>query len=136
MTWKIEEIEKDMAGEKYYFILHKFDSVVVGEKIEGNAQYKELKEAVVEENILELHLFNRKREVFLRRENEELDSYKVLEHSDGCKKTKVIERKYELENRISGYDFLIVKEYIKHDEKSLAYVDKTILYKLGRKSNG
>lgn len=130
----IEEIEKEMG--KFYFIAHTFQDVLIGENCDN--QYKIVKKAFSENVILEAHFFNKNQEIFFYRENGKIKRYKTLIHDE---KKKFNDRFYVLDKKVFDnnnklkYNTLQIREYINFDKKShLAYVDKTILYKLYKRS--
>jgi len=119
----------------YYFIAHLLDRVLVGRVNEDS--HKLLLEAIRQNTVLEVHFFNEEKEIFVTRFQDKLVAYTPLEHKEGPEKG-VITRSYRLEEKFrqqggkNGYDALEVKEYIAHDEDYLAYVEKTVLYRLKR----
>lgn len=128
----INEIEENMDGKSFCFILHKLDEVIVG--INDKTNYDILKKAIKENNILELHTFNNIKEIFYSKEGNELISYKPMLHGTG---EDVIERKYLLEKKFltKDYNIIVTKEYIKYDHTCMAYIDKVVLYNLEKEEN-
>ncbi len=117
----------------YYFIAHLLDRVLVGRT--GEYPYEELLEGIRLDTLWEAHFFNSEIEIFVARLQDRLVIYKPLEHEKVSKDKVIITRSYQLEERFSspgetGYDAVEVKEYIDYDEYNLAYVKKTVLYKL------
>lgn len=119
--------------DDYYFIAHLLDRVLVGRAKEY--PYEVLWEAVERNTVLEVHLFNEQKEIFAVRCQDELVCYQTLEHEDR-QEDGVITRSYRLAENFTkkdgadDYDTLEVKEYIGYDEDYLAYVEKTVLYRL------
>lgn len=114
--------------KNYYYIAHLFDRILIGK--EGESTHHELIEAIRNDEILEVHFFNEKKEIYAARVNGKLMVYEPLEHRQ-VEKEKVILRSYRLEEkRRVKYDTLEVKEYIEYDTDNLAYVDRTVLYQL------
>lgn len=116
----------------YFFIAHLLDRVLVGRVNED--QHKLLLEAIRRNTVLEAHIFNAEKEVFVTMLQDELVAYAPLEHKK--EEEQVVTRSYRLEEKFrqhggeNGYDTLEVKEYINYDEDYLAYVEKTVLYRL------
>lgn len=124
----IDEIEKQMDEKEFNFILHKLDDVIVG--VSNKKNYETLDRAIKTKNILELHVFNKTKEIFYTRDSNELVCYEpILHKNDG----DVIERRYILEKkfRTDDYNVIVTKEYINYDEEtSLAFIEKVGLYDL------
>lgn len=116
----------------YFFIAHLLDRVLVGRVNED--PHKLLLEAIRWNTVLEAHFFNEEKEIFVTRLQDRLVAYSPLEHKK--EEEQVITRSYQLEEKFrqqggeNGYDALEVKEYINYDEDYLAYVEKTVLYRL------
>jgi len=139
-TFIHEIINGDHFTARYFFIVHLLDGVLVGEQC-IQAQEMLIKALSVNE-IIELHIFNEEKEYFASRVNGQLVLYKPLEHKAETAEennTRVITRNYIIEkarNKDSEKHFnkhfkkLVVKEYVEYDEFYLAYVDKTVLFKL------
>lgn len=126
-------IEKDNFADDYY-IAHLLDRVLLGKRNDNN--YSTLINAVDSGELLELHLFNKEREIFISRVDGEYVLYKPLLHCESTEEKPVITRYYEImsglqTNLKNKYKALEVKEYISYDEESnLAYVEKTVLHSL------
>lgn len=118
----------DVKMETFQYIAHLLDRVLIGEK--GDASFEELRKAVEQDAVWEMHLFNTTQEIFAAREGDELVVYKPLMHRDDCPK-RMVSRAYELEKPFSlKYKALEVREYLDFDDDGLAYVARTVLYKL------
>ncbi|WP_053956482.1 hypothetical protein [Inediibacterium massiliense] len=137
----ITRIKNDHNMETFNFIAHRLDQVIVGKIDKNVSEGEEIRNQLKEEWLLELHIFNEKKEVFYRRINGGLKPYKVLEHEKILqeqdtrnKVVKIIDRNYILEKqfqREKQYNMLSIREYIKLDQDShLPYVDKTVLLDL------
>lgn len=118
---------QDIPISQPFFIAHLYDRVLVGRK--GDADFTKLEEAIEQDNVLEVHLFNDGVEVYATRINDHLVAYETLQHLK-LPKEQVIERVYQLEPIALPYNRLRVKEYIDFDEDHLAYVKQTILCRL------
>ncbi|OEF97144.1 hypothetical protein BHF68_05985 [Desulfuribacillus alkaliarsenatis] len=126
-------------SKKYFYIVHLLDRVLFGEQ---NQRIQELlTAAILQDEILELHIFNEEKEFFVARNDDGLVAYEPLVHGTfNCKSKnkRVITRNYVIEkanqekaNQEKKYKRLVVKEYVDYDEENhLAYVEKTALYKL------
>ena len=116
----------------YYFIIHLLDRVLVGSTKE--CPHEDLFGKISLNTLLEAHFFNDEKEIYAVRYQSKL-LYETLEH-DRVQEDMVINRSYQLEEKFKNqagkdsYDILEVKEYIDHDEDNLAYVKKTVLYRL------
>ncbi|WP_129600801.1 hypothetical protein [Anaerophilus nitritogenes] len=132
----ITRIKNDYNMETFNFIAHRLDKVIVGKIDKNVSEGEEIRNQLKEEWLLELHIFNEKKEIFYRRINGGLKPYKVLEHEQDAenKRIKTIDRNYILEKqfqRETQYNMLSIREYIKLDQDShLPYVDKTVLLDL------
>lgn len=134
MMREFNYINMDMKHNHYFFIAHLFDRVLIGEK--GDKVHKHLEYAIENDNVLEVHFFNKIKEIFaIRREDGQLMAYNDLLHNDDYLEN-IIERSYKLDKVVKDnngkvkYNILNVKEYIDFDENDMAYIDKTILYSL------
>lgn len=116
----------------YYFIANLLDRVLVGRVNED--PHKLLLDAIRRDTVLEAHFFNEEKEIFVTRLQDGLVAYAPLEHKE--QDDKIITSSYQLEEKFrqqggeNSYDVLEVKEYINYDEDHLAYVEKTVLYRL------
>lgn len=130
--FRIEDIENATENQAYFFIAHLFDRLLVGKQ--NSSQYKELREALNNDQVLEVHFFNGNKEIFASRIGNRLMAYEPLIHSTDPGNEQVVERAYRLEKEITIdgvlYDTLVVKDYIEYDEHHHAYVEKTVLYGL------
>ncbi|PAD17101.1 hypothetical protein [Shouchella clausii] len=118
---------QDLPISHPFFIAHLYDRVLVGR--EGEAAFSKLEEAVEQDNVLEVHLFNEGVEVYAARIDDHLVEYETLQPLNPSDK-QVVERVYKLERLARPYNKLRVKEYIDFDENHLAYVKQTILCSL------
>ncbi|MFP7285690.1 hypothetical protein SFC15_05590 [Shouchella clausii] len=118
---------QDLPISQPFFIAHLYDRVLVGRK--GDDSFYKLEEAMEQDNVLDVHLFNDGVEVYATRINDHLVAYETLQPLN-LSKEQVIERVYELELLARPYNRLRVKEYIDFDENHLAYVKQTILCSL------
>ncbi|MBS4534350.1 hypothetical protein GOQ29_01815 [Clostridium sp. D2Q-14] len=123
-------IDKSSFSNKYYYIAHLLDRVLLGQS--NDDKYNILIQAIKDERVLELHLFNEEKEIFVSRVDGQYIQYKPLLHQEQSKEKPVITRYYKLiHNSKIRYTALKVKEYISYDEDShMAYVDKTVLHSL------
>ena len=125
--------------KKYYYIAHLLDRVLLGKEKEGS--HNTLVQAARDGQVLELHLFNEEKEIFISRVDGKFIKYNPLFHEYEQQKRRVITRCYELmpsllkANGVANYSGLEVKEYVSYDENHMAYVEKTVLYRFieGRK---
>jgi hypothetical protein len=117
----------DLPMSQPFFIAHLYDRVLVGR--EGDDSFIKLVEAVKQDNVLEVHLFNDGVEVYAARIDDHLVEYETLQPLNLANE-QVIERVYKLERLVSPYNRLRVKEYIDFDDDNLAYVKQTILCSL------
>lgn len=118
---------QDLPFHSSFFIAHLYDRVLVGR--EGDKAFSKLEEAMEQDNVLEVHLFNEGVEVYATRINDHLAAYETLQPLN-LSDEQVIERVYELEQLARPYNRLRVKEYIDFDDDNLAYVKQTILCSL------
>jgi hypothetical protein len=119
---------QDLPISHPFFIAHLYDRVLVGR--EGDDSFSKLKEAIEQDNVLEVHLFNEGVEVYATRLNDMLVAYETLQPLN-LPEEQVIERVYQLEDQFANpYNRLRVKEYIDFDENHLAYVKQTVLCSL------
>lgn len=126
---------KQLEMRDYYFIAHRLDRVLLGR--EGEPAHRLLLEAIEQGTLLEAHFFDGEKEIFVVRAGEHLVAYEPLLH-EATKEEDCISRSYRLEDKFlapdGGYNLLAVKEYVNYDKLSqLAYVEKTVLYKLERR---
>lgn len=112
----------------FYFIAHLLDQVLVGRKDDGRS-YQQLLQGVREDAVLEIRIFNCKKERHAARVDGRMMIYQDLEHDQKRNGANVIDRYYELEEGLN-YQALHVKEYIAIDEFHHAYVEKCVLYRL------
>jgi hypothetical protein len=130
----LEEIyEKYPFKNECFYIAHLLDRILVG--IKDDKRYDELKQAIADGELLELHLFNEEKEIFIARESNEIWVYEPLFHDEEERKYKKIDRCYKIDSRFSCdvYKWLEVREYVEYDKTShIAYVKRTGLYKLRR----
>ncbi|WP_144348634.1 hypothetical protein [Sporomusa termitida] len=128
------DIAKLDMHDDYYFIAHTLDCVLLGRAKEP--AHGRLLAAIQGGTLLEAHFFDTTREIFVTRSQDRLVQYEPLLHNQNAfAKDEIVSREYELEEKFrnqSGYYSLTVKEYINYDEDHLAYVEKTVLYCLGR----
>lgn len=118
---------QDLPISQPFFIAHLYDRVLVGR--EGDKAFSKLEEAMEQDNVLEVHLFNDGVEVYATRINDHLVAYETLQPLN-LPEEQVIERVYKLERLACPYNRLRVKEYINFDDDNLAYVKQTILCSL------
>ncbi len=127
-------VERDFFTKEYYYIAHLLDRVLLGKNNDDN--YDTLKGAIDDGQLLELHLFNEEKEIFISRVEGKYIFYKPLQHYEHTGEKHVITRNHKI---ISGlqinagakYKTLKVKEYISYDEDShLAFVERTVLHSL------
>ncbi|UHA72132.1 hypothetical protein [Paenibacillus sp. 481] len=127
---------KLIADDSNYVIAHLLDKVLIGKVAELEDKKRVAFEKALEnKTLLEAHFFNERREVFVGRHDQQLVVYAPLEHTNGSEDSEppVVLRSYAVEQNCNanGYKFLEVKEYFNYDEEShLAYVEKTVLYRL------
>lgn len=123
-----EQVDMD----HFYFIAHLFDRVLVGEK--NGFRYDELVEGFDNDCVIEMHLFNPQKEIFVAREQGVLAAYPPMEHEEGRQERPVFTRNYWLDKQLTGpYETLEVKEYVSFDEHHhMACIAKTVLCKLKR----
>ncbi|MFD3270337.1 hypothetical protein ACE3MS_09415 [Paenibacillus dendritiformis] len=137
-----EEWEKQLGGGEYFVIAHLLDEVLIGDE---SVHREKLQKAVNENTLLEAHFFNEDKEIFVSKLDQQLMMYQPLEHDHKSHEeneivTKIV-RSYNLDQstvnqeqnhvKAAPYRALEVVEYLKYDKEShLAYVDKTVLYRL------
>lgn len=127
-------MEKSSFTKEYYYIAHLLDRILFGKYNDDG--YNTLIQAIKNGQVLELHLFNEEKEIFVSRINGQYIEYKPLLHQEPTKEKPVITRCYKLipglqVNSKIKYKALKVKEYISYDENShMAYVEKTVLHSL------
>lgn len=116
------------SNVKYYYIAHLLDKVIIGDNDDN--QWEELEEAYKNSCLLEIHLFNDKKEIFAVRVNGELKEYEQMEHEKE-ETGRVITRSIKIDKSIAKdkkYTKYKVKEYIDYDKTThMAYVEKTVL---------
>ncbi|MGG0812197.1 hypothetical protein ABE142_05940 [Paenibacillus alvei] len=134
-----EEWAKQLDGGEYFVIAHLLSQVLVGRELDHR---EALQKAMVENALLEAHFFNKDKEIFISQLDRQLVMYEPLEHDHAVSDELKIVHSYKLDqsfasqkrNDIEGvgpYKAVEVIEYLKHDEEShLAYVEKTVLYRL------
>lgn len=118
---------QDIPISQPFFIAHLYDRVLIG--CEGDAKFTKLEEAVEQDNVLEVHLFNDGVEVYATRLDDRLVAYEALQPLN-LPEEQIVERVYQLEPIALPYNRVRVKEYIDFDENNLAYVKQTILCSL------
>lgn len=135
---------KKLGMENFYFIAHRFDKILIGEKHRRNAkrmssskthEYQELERALADDQIMEIHVFDGKKEIFAVRSDKGLEMYKPLEITKGG-----VEREYRLNKKVFEkenkekrliYNTLVTREYMRNDpETKLAYIDRTVLLEM------
>ncbi|UQZ85436.1 hypothetical protein SK3146_04725 [Paenibacillus konkukensis] len=120
----------EVEMEKFQFIAHLLDRVLIGEN--GDESFEQLREAVEQDAVWEVHFFNTRQEIFAAREGEELVVYQSLMHREDCPE-RMVARIYKLDESFTSkftYKTLEVREYLDFDDDGLAYVARTVLYKL------
>lgn len=130
-------MEESGFTKRYFYIAHLLDRILLGQ--EKDHKCDELKQAIRDGQVLELHLFNEEKEIFVTRADGQYLVYNHLLHEARNENTPVITRRYELlpcllqANGMAENCQLEVKEYTDYDEEShLAYVKKTILHQFKR----
>lgn len=124
-------IEGDCFTNEYYYIAHLLSKVLLGRNNDEN--YNILKDEVEKGQLLELHLFNEEKEIFISRVEGQYILYKPMLHNEATEHNFVITRNYEIMPGLHTHRYkgLEVKEYISFDKDSnLAFVDRTVLYSL------
>ncbi len=126
-------MEESGFTKRCYYIAHLLDRVLLGQ--EQDDKYGELKQALRDGQVLELHLFNEEKEIFVIGTDGQYLVYNDLLHEERNKDKPVITRCYKLmpgllrANGMAENYQLEVKEYIDYDEEShMAYVKKSILH--------
>lgn len=134
----IEKLLEDKPfKDRYYYIVHLLDCILIG--IEGEGTHEELKNTLIMNDVLELHLFNEEKEIFISRIDGEFKIYKPMVHKELDENRSVITRRYELDpflvrNNKVDYIGLELKEYVSYDKESdMAYVEKTVLHRFVRR---
>lgn len=134
-----EEWAKQLDGGEYFVIAHLLSQVLIGRERDHR---KVLQEAMDENALLEAHFFNKDKEIFISQLDRQLVMYEPMEHDHSVSNKLKIVRSYKLEQSIVNqkrddmeevrpYKAVEVIEYLKHDDENhLAYVDKTVLYRL------
>ena len=134
-----EEWTNQLDGGEYFVIAHLLSQVLIGRERDHR---KVLQEAMDENALLEAHFFNKDREIFISQLDQQLVMYEPLEHDHAVSDELKIVRAYKLDQSIANqkrddmeglgpYKAVEVIEYLKHDDEShLAYVEKTVLYRL------
>lgn len=124
-------ISEEILKNGYQFIGHLYDRVILG----GAENIGEIEKAENEDSIIELHLFNKQKEIFYRRVDGVLKKYDDMLHEED--EDKFITRKYKISRESTGYKTLVVREYIGYDEiTGMAYVENTVLYGLESGDDG
>lgn len=140
-----EVSEEFFRNQTYNFIIHKYDEVILGKVIKNEIYPQKIEnKSFSEQEILEMHIFNSKGEMFLVKNGQTLKAYDYLKHNNKLdnqssnEKIQKIERYYEIENnaKTDKYDTLKTIEYVNYDDNNhMAYIEKTVLCDLIKNDN-
>lgn len=148
-----EEQGLQRGGTPSYFIAHLLDKVLIG-NIGDSQDYPKLREAAADDRILELHIFNRYKEIYAVWEAQQVVRYTDLVHCDNERYSNghnvnedysneycdggYVEYEYELESRYArgrnpAFDTLITRTYLVSDKDSefaMPRIGRTVLFGL------
>lgn len=132
MEKKIENLQQEIDNIEefegnFYIISHCLDKVLVGDKY---TQYSKLLEEWELNNIIDLHIFNKDKAIFMQYTNDGIIKYEsinnISQNNDKIERYYELDKTYESKNG-SKYKKIKVIEYVAYDQEShMAYIKYSV----------